>query len=444
MQLRDFLRLLGFLAGGLLIGLAVGAVAWTLCAALLAYVALLHGDLGRLLAWLRQHKRHEPPERPGVFEDLTLEIDYLRERHKKRKKKLANYLKQFQQATRALPDATVVLDTHDEVRWANGAAARDLGIRWPDDVGQRITNLVREPKLRSFIEQQSDDLSRTIEIESPTNAERQLSVLTAPYGNDQRILVARDITQLHRANQIRSDFVANVSHELRTPITVFRGYLENLAERSSEAPPGWQPALEQMALHAERMRGLVEELLLLSSLEAEDTVPDPAAVDVPGLIAEIHDRARELSGDKEHLFSLEVDGEVRVNGARNELYSAFSNLVFNAVQYTEARGIIRVRWYRDGAGAHFSVEDNGIGVAEEHLPRLTERFYRVDSSRRRLDGLGGTGLGLAIVKHVLARHGASLSIVSEPGRGSTFSADFPPETVVDEAAVDRRSARGGA
>ena len=328
--------------------------------------------------------------------------------------------------TRALPDATVVLDVNAEVRWANTAARRDLGIRWPEDVGQRITNLIRSPELRSFVESGRDDIA--IEIPSPSDPKRHLSVLLAPYGREQRLCVARDITQLHRVNQIRRDFVANVSHELRTPITVFRGYLETLASQSELCPPAWRPALAQMLSHAERMRMLVEELLLLSTLEREDRVPQPETVDVSELIGDIHARARELSGTREHLFALEIAPGLSVRGARSELYSAFSNLVFNAVSYTPARGVIRIRWYRDADGAHFEVEDNGIGISAEHLPRLTERFYRVEASRTRSEG--GTGLGLAIVKHVLQRHNAELVITSEPGKGSRFRCDFPPSEVV--------------
>lgn len=441
MQHQDVWRLLGFLLGGFVLGLIARAPLWGLLLASFAYIILLHRDLGSLLHWLRNRKEHDPPEQPGVFEELTLEIDYLRERHKKRKKKLANYLKQFQQATRALPDATVVLDADNEVRWANGAANRDLGIRWPDDVGQRITNLVRTPALRAYIEERSGEEGATVEIECPMARERILSVLAAPYGIDQRIVVARDVTQLHRANQIRSDFVANVSHELRTPITVFQGYLEMLRDQQHQCPPTWHPALEQMAQHTSRMRSLVEELLLLSSLEAESQVAESEAVDVPSLIGEIHHRARELSGQQEHFFTLEIDGSLWLRGARNELYSAFSNLLFNAVQYTPARGVIRVRWYHDEQGAHFSVEDNGIGIAQEHIPRLTERFYRVDPSRARGDGLGGTGLGLAIVKHVLVRHNGKLHITSEVGKGSVFRADFPPGEMQLQASPRASSAR---
>ncbi len=434
---RLTLLLLLALAVGALFGHAAEAVALTA----LGYCAWLHRNLHGLLAWLRDSKHREPPEPPGVFEEVAIEIDYLRERHKKRKKKLANYLKQFQQATRALPDATVVLDENGAVQWANQAAAKYLGIRWPDDLDQRITNLIRLPKVRDFVREH--DEAHTIEIPSPTDPNRFLSVLLAPYGKDQWLFVARDITQLHRTNQIRSDFVANVSHELRTPTTVFKGYLETLLDQKDQCPPSWRPALEQMSAHADRMQSLIEELLLLSRLEREDHVPDPQPVLVSEVLSDVLKQARMLSGTRDHIFSLEADPGLRVMGNRNEIYSAISNLVFNAVNYTSARGIIQVRWFRDDAGAHLEVQDNGIGIGEEHLDRITERFYRVDPSRSRSDG--GTGLGLAIVKHVLMRHDATLAVRSRLNEGSTFRCDFPPETIApEEAQVETRRRDGAA
>ena len=438
---KDFWRLTLVLLSALAVGALFGHAAEAAALAVLGYCVWLHRNLHGLLAWLRDSKHREPPEPPGVFEEIAVEIDYLRERHKKRKKKLANYLKQFQQATRALPDATVVLDEHGAVQWANQAAGRYLGIRWPEDVDQRITNLIRLPKVRDFV--QEHDEAHTIEIPSPMNPNRFLSILLAPYGKNQWLFVARDITQLHRANQIRSDFVANVSHELRTPTTVFKGYLETLLEQKDQCPPSWRPALEQMSAHADRMQSLIEELLLLSRLEREDHVPDPQPVLVGEVLSEVLKQARVLSGSRDHIFSLEADPTLRVLGNRNEIYSAISNLVFNAVNYTPQRGIVQVRWFRDEAGAHLEVQDNGIGIGEEHLDRITERFYRVDPSRSRSDG--GTGLGLAIVKHVLMRHDATLSVRSKLGEGSTFRCDFPPERIAaEEARPDARRRDGAA
>ena len=425
MTTHDFWRLFWLLAGAALVGAILGQLPAALALALAAHVLWLNRRLLALLNWLRDSKRFLPPDAPGVFEEISIEIDYLRERHKKRKKKLASYLKQFQQATRALPDATVVLDQDGAVQWANAAAGRDLGIRWPEDTGQRVTNLLRLPALRDFVREHAE--SRTLEIPSPTNQHRFLSVLLAPYGRDQWLFVARDVTQLHRINQIRSDFVANVSHELRTPTTVLRGFIEALRDQRDQAPPAWQAPLDQMHNHAERMQQLIEELLLLSRLEQDDYASQVESVAVGEMLAEILTQARNLSGLHEHLFSLEAQPGLRLRGNRLELYSAFSNLVFNAVHYTPPRGVIQIRWFSDDAGAHLEVQDNGVGIGEEHLERITERFYRIDQARSRL--AGGTGLGLAIVKHVLLRHAAKLDIKSREGEGSVFRCDFPPESV---------------
>jgi two-component system, OmpR family, phosphate regulon sensor histidine kinase PhoR len=425
---RDLWRLIGILLLALIAGALSGYYFACLFLGAMTHIAWMHRNLGGLLRFLRNSKNHIAPEPPGVFEEIALEIDYLRERHKKRKKKLANYLKQFQQATRALPDATVVLSEDGAVRWANEAAARHLGVRWPEDLGQRITNLIRVPKLRDFVTEQVH--ASAIEIPSPTNANRFLSVLLAPYGKSEYLFVARDITDLHRANQIRSDFVANVSHELRTPITVFRGYLETLVQQRAQAPTAWLPVLDQLDAHANRMQTLVEELLLLSRLEQEDHLRNPEPVAVNEILSDVLKTAREISGNREHIFALESDPSLEIMGSRMELMSAISNLVFNAVNYTPARGVIQLRWYRNNEGAHLEVQDNGIGIGAEHLERITERFYRVDSSRSR--GHGGTGLGLAIVKHVLIRHGATLSIKSKLGEGSVFRCDFPTPTIAPQ------------
>ena len=429
MTTNDFWRLFWLLAGATVVGAVLGQLPAALALALAAHVLWLNRRLEALLNWLRDSKRFLPPDAPGVFEDISIEIDYLRERHKKRKKKLASYLKQFQQATRALPDATVVLDQEGAVQWANAAAARDLGIRWPEDTGQRVTNLLRLPALRDFVREHAE--ARTLEIQSPTNQHRFLSVLLAPYGRDQWLFVARDVTQLHRINQIRSDFVANVSHELRTPTTVLKGFIEALRDQRELAPPTWQAPLDQMHNHAERMQQLIEELLLLSRLEQDDHASQLEPVAVGEMLADILIQARNLSGLHEHLFSLEAQPALQIRGNRQELFSAFSNLVFNAVHYTPPRGVIQIRWYSDDAGAHLEVQDNGVGMGEEHLERITERFYRIDHARSRL--VGGTGLGLSIVKHVLLRHEARLDIKSRLGEGSVFRCDFPLAAIVQPA-----------
>jgi len=432
MHTFDIIRLALTLFAGLLLGWALDSVTLGLLIALSLYCLWLHRNLSRLLGWVRHRKQAEAPDPRGVFEELCREVDYLRERHKKRKKKLGAYLKQFQQATRALPDSTVVLDEAGDVEWANKAAAEVLGIRWPEDRGQRISNLIRDPAVLEFIENHGSKSS--LDIASPIDSSIHLNVRLTRSGNRQRLFVARDVTQLHRANQIRSDFVANVSHELRTPITVLRGYVENMTAQTDLCPPAWRGALEQMGTHIGRMQAVVEDLLLLSGLEQRDRVEDPEPVPIAELIVDIHRRSQALDAHKDHIFMLEINTDVSIQGSHKELYSCLSNLIYNALNYTDERGIIEIHWYRDADGAHFSVKDNGIGISAEHIPRLTERFYRADSSRSR--ARGGTGLGLAIVKHILTRHRATLHIESEVGQGSMFRCDFPPEVIVEVGEVD--------
>jgi two-component system phosphate regulon sensor histidine kinase PhoR len=425
---RDLWRLTGILILAGIIGLAMGQVTLCLTLTLLAYALWQHNNLYQLLQWIRRRKEIEAPDAPGIYEAICREIDFLRTRHKKRKKKLGDYLHQFRQATAALPDAALVLGPQGEIQWANEAAGDYLGVHWPQDYRQRLTNLVRNPELPKFLRNQKDHPNSSIEIPSPVKPGCYLSITVGPFGEDQQLFVARDVTRLHRLNQIRSDFVANVSHELRTPVTVVSGYLETLAGDTDHCPPEWRPILEQMQHQTNRMRNVIEELLLLSRLEQDEKIAKPEIVDVPEMINNIYKDAQALYGPDRHLFYLEVDPKLLLIGARGELYSAFSNLIMNAIRYTPANGVIRIRWYQDPAGIHFAVSDTGIGIPEYHIPRLTERFYRVDQSRSRESG--GTGLGLAIVKHVLIRHKAKLHIESEIGQGSTFRCDFPPDLIV--------------
>lgn len=410
----------------LAIGMMVGYPATVLLLAAGVHIAWLYRNLWRLSHWIRERRRHDAPEIPGVFEAICREVDFFRDRHKRRKRKLSGYLKQFQAATAALPDATVVLDTRGSIHWANAAAAEYLGVRWPEDEGQRITNLLRQPELATALA--TEGSIPVFEFQSPRHEHMRLSMRIVPYGEDRRLFVARDITRLHQLNQVRSDFVANVSHELRTPLTVLMGYIEALSANPERAPPSWGSALGQMQKSAQRMSVMVEDLLLLSRLEAGTPEVSQEVVAVPALLTQILRDAQALSGEDRHLISLEMDHGLHLIGRSQEVHSAFSNLVVNAVRYTPPRGFIRVTWYADATGAHLRVTDTGIGIPADHLPRITERFYRVDRSRAR--SRGGTGLGLAIVKHVLNRHGASLHIESTPGQGSTFRCDFPLAAIV--------------
>ncbi len=434
MQTTDIRRLVLVFGIALMLGWVFGNIILALLVCLVLYCIWLHRQLDQLLRWIRDRKHHQAPEPRGVFEDLCREIDYFRERDKRRKKKLRNYLKQFRQATRALPDGTVVLDANGAVKWANKAATACLGIRWPDHKNQRIANLICTEELVEFIDVATKN-SR-IDIVSPVDPKIQLNVRLTPFGNNQRLFVARDVTQMHRANQIRSDFVANVSHELKTPITVLRGYLETMQANIEQCPPAWRTGLAQMDEHVGRMQTIVEDLLMLSKLEQNDKSDDQVSVSVAELIADIQRQSQNIAPQLDHMLALEIDTNLEIFGSSKELYSCFSNLVFNAIHYTDDRGVIEIRWYRDELGAHFSVKDAGSGIAAEHIPRLTERFYRVDRSRTR--ARGGTGLGLAIVKHVLTRHGATLHIESEIGVGSTFRCDFPLDAIVEAEPNDTK------
>jgi two-component system, OmpR family, phosphate regulon sensor histidine kinase PhoR len=435
---EDILRVATFLLTGALLGFLIEHLTLGLLVGALAYIVWELRSLRRLLLWLEHRKRCPAPEAPGVFEELCRGIDLIRDRNKSRKKKLSSYLKRFQEATAALPDATVVLGPNGEIEWANVPAREHLGVRWPHDARQRIVNLVRHPDLVALMKSGGGP-GKTIEIPSPVDASRQLAIMMVPYGKHQKLLVARDVTRVHRLNQTRSDFVANVSHELRTPLTVISGYIENLSLDEENCPPRWKPLLGQMQGQTQRMQEIIEELLMLSRLEQEDSIADQEMVLVPEMLNKIYQQAQALSGERGHIFYLEVDQELRLLGNEREIYSAFSNIVFNAVQYTPARGVIRMRWYRDSAGAHLEVRDTGIGIPPQHIPRLTERFYRVDRSRSRKKG--GTGLGLAIVKHVLNRHKAKLHVESTVGQGSLFRCDFPPEAIVEVEAIESGNQR---
>lgn len=423
-------RLLWVLLAATLLGAMLGRfwLGWGLGLAL--YLGYHVWQLRRLVNWLRSGKTRNIPEAGGLWGEVFHYI-YMRQRkHQQRKRQLEEILERFQQATSALPDATVVIGPKDEILWFNDAAAGLLGLHSAQDKGQPIDNLLRHPDFITYLQQNGRD-GEVLHIPSPVDDSLTISIHLINYGRDQRLLVARDVSQQRRLDQMRRDFVANVSHELRTPITVFSGFLETLMDSGDDCAARWQRSLVLMHQQATRMQHLVADLLMLSRLETDRSSPPRELVEVPALLAAIREDAQLLSGDKAHHITLEIESDLRLYGAERELHSAFSNIVSNAVRYTPAGGDIRIRWWSDTTGAHFSVSDTGIGIPAEHLPRLTERFYRVDTGRSR--EVGGTGLGLAIVKHVLTRHNARLRIDSRPGKGSTFTIDFPLDRLAGSA-----------
>jgi len=420
-------RIAGLAVAGLVLGLLFGNVELGLLAVLTAYLGWHIYNVHLLICWLREGRKFRPPEASGIWDDVFEHIYRLQQRNRKRKRELRRMLKRFHKITVALPDATVELRPGSEqIEWWNSAAAKYLGFEYPRDSGQRISNLLRHPEFIKYLHQQ--DYEQAIEIPSPVDEHITLRIRVIPYAGDRRLVVARDMTRMQQLERMRQDFVANVSHEMRTPLTVISGYLETLTD-TQNVTGEFAGQLKSMRQQAERMNRIVDELMLLSRLENEAISPDPQDVHVAALIDAVADQARELSGDAGHHVALDVDATLCIKGAESELYSAFSNLVFNAIRYTPAQGHITLRWKRSGDDAVFSVEDSGVGIAPHHIPRLTERFYRIDTGRSR--ATGGTGLGLAIVKHVLLRHDAELEISSEPDRGSCFRCRFPARRCVE-------------
>lgn len=421
----EFIRLALMLIGFWGVGLLVGQPGLLLVAGLITYLLWNLHNLRRLELWLREGRHYHPPEASGIWDEVFHLFYQVQQRARQRKRRLANILAEFQDATEAMPDATVVLGPHNEIRWFNTAAMQMLDFNTGQDVGQRIDNLIRYPVFNDFLDHGNEQ--GYVLIPAPVDESVTLSVRVVPYGSEQRLLILRDVSQQQRLEQMRRDFVANVSHELRTPLTVVAGFVETMQDDDTEFAQQWGHSLELMQQQTKRMQSIVEDLLLLSRLETDRNRPPTEPVAVPAILATVREDAEQLSADKRHTVTLEADSELGLLGADRELHSAFANLVTNAVRYTPQNGSIHIKWWEDERGAHYSVTDSGIGIERHHIPRLTERFYRVDVGRSR--DSGGTGLGLAIVKHVLNRHDGKLRIDSSPGRGSTFTIDFPKSRI---------------
>ena len=415
-------RLLLLLGVCLLLGLITGHYAWMLVIGLSAYLAWHLKQLLRLHKWLRTRQANEPPpDSQGLWGEVFDNIYHLQRRDQKARDRLQAVIDRVQESTAALKDAVIMLDRDGNLEWWNLAAENLLGLQTPQDSGQPMTNLIRDPRFSEYLDR--NNYFEPLELPSPISNRRRLQFHITQYGNREHLLLVRDVTRIHQLEQMRKDFVANVSHELRTPLTVISGYLETLLDNVEQINPRWRRALQQMQQQGERMQALLNDLLLLAKLEATDYPADNQPVAVEQLLLSIKHDAQALSAERNHRISLEADAAVKLKGSEAELRSAFSNLVFNAVKYTDDQGDIRIRWWSDEQGAHLEVQDSGQGIEPKHLPRLTERFYRVDSSRA--SNTGGTGLGLAIVKHVLLRHRARLEISSRVGEGSTFTCHFP-------------------
>lgn len=346
---------------------------------------------------------------------------------------LAAQLRDVLDVAASLPDALVLLDSSDRVRWFNAAARRLIGLRWPQDRGVVLAERLGDCELGAWLKTNSGEESA--ELAAPGDAALNLSAMLIPFGKRQRLLLARDISLVSRLEQIRRDFVANVSHELRTPLTVIHGYLELLDE---DDVPALAPVLTEMRAQSRRMGQIVEDLLTLSRLETQRGLAEEEHVALTPMFASLRKEAEALSLGR-HRITIQDMASMDLRGSVRELHSAFSNLVSNAVRYTPTGGEIAIVWRLTPDGAEYSVRDTGYGISAAHIARLAERFYRVSSSRSR--DTGGTGLGLSIVKHVLHLHQAHLTITSEPGKGSTFTCVFDRSRIVER---DAASANGAA
>jgi two-component system, OmpR family, phosphate regulon sensor histidine kinase PhoR len=417
----------GRLLGTVLIGLSAGWLfgnAWGgLACALTLHLAWILANLFRLEWWLRHRSYADPPDLGGVWGEIIAQIVRLHRRKRFHKQRFVQLMRQLQRSTAALPNGVVILNAQREIVWFNRMAARLLDLRRTADLGLRIENLLREPEFARYLEAQ--DYSNPVVIRPTTAEDCYLSLQVVPYGDGQQLMLVSDVSRQMRLEAVRRDFVANASHELRSPLTVITGYLETLSQDPA-LDRDLQGPVAEMRRQAERMTAIIRDLLELSRLEETDEIVGGESLDVAALIAMLR---KDVLARPVHPRDVRVtiDSDVHLIGDEPEIHSAFSNLVDNAAKYTPAEGSIEMKWSVDEEGGHFAVTDTGMGIPPEHIPRLTERFYRVDAGRSR--ATGGSGLGLAIVKHVLQRHGAELEVQSTLGVGSTFVCHFPAQRV---------------
>ena len=436
---REVSKIVGIALVGVFVGWIFEHALLGYAVAVTLYLGIQLRHLRALRQWLEAPKHVELHEPGGIWGEVFEKLLDLQKRNRKRKKKLAAIVSEFQASTAALPDGAVVLSVRGEIAWFNKAAQALLGLRGQQDVGIRIPNLIRHPDFTDYFA--DSEYVNELEVPSPINHNVRIALKIIPYGKDQRLMIVRDVSELRRLETARRDFVANASHELRTPLTVLRGYLDMIEPESRGPGPlaPWRMPINEMRTQSARMESLINDMLKLAKLESDvDTRQE--VLDVPHVLQRVLDEARAMSQGT-HVIEGQIDMELFLFGRETEAQSIFSNLVSNAVRYTPEQGRIEVRWYGDTEGAHFSVTDSGIGIAEDDIPRLTERFYRVDVGRSRASG--GTGLGLSIVKHALHRHEGHLEIQSKLGEGSTFICHFPAHRVHRAEEPPEKSALAG-
>jgi two-component system, OmpR family, phosphate regulon sensor histidine kinase PhoR len=417
-------RLLGTVVVGAGLGWLFGNLWGGLAVALALHLTWVLTNLFRLEWWLRHRSFADPPDVGGVWGEIIAQIVRLHRRKRFHKQRFVQLMRQLQRSTAALPNGVVILNAQREIVWFNRTGARLLNLRRTADLGMRIEHLLREPEFVRYLA--GGDYANPVVIRTTGGEDCYLSLQVAPYGDGQLLLLVSDVSRQMRLEAVRRDFVANASHELRSPLTVISGYLETLSQDPALAPDLQGPVAE-MRRQAERMTSIIRDLLELSRLEETDEVVGGQPIDIGALLALLR---KDVLARPSHPRDVRVhiDSQERLLGDEPEIHSALSNLVDNAAKYTPVEGSIDMRWWVDEEGGHFAVSDTGMGIPPEHIPRLTERFYRVDAGRSRVTG--GSGLGLAIVKHALQRHNGTLDVQSTLGAGSTFTCHFPLERIV--------------
>jgi two-component system phosphate regulon sensor histidine kinase PhoR len=413
----------------------ISLVTWASCDATTALLVFTGGVLiylfihlywlHQLNQWLKKPVLNHIPNGSGVWEDVFAALYQEQRRHSRNQNQLSSALGRFRHAASALPDGVVVLNADNAIEWCNPPAEKKLGLDLRQDENQPISYLVRDGAFVQYLQKQ--EYAEPMKLKSWRNAELTLEIQLIPFGTKQKLLICRDVTQLEKIEAMRRDFIANVSHELRTPLTVVGGFVETLLDMDGAIPDSTRSYFNMMLEQTTRMRHLIDDLLTLSHIESNAQAPEDSPIEMSSLLNMIINDAKALSQGK-HLITAQIDPQLNLVGAMVELQSALSNLISNAIRYTPEGGVINVTWGKRNNEAVFSVIDNGIGIEQNHIDRLTERFYRVDRSRSR--ETGGTGLGLSIVKHILTRHQAKLEISSELGVGSTFSEVFPASRIL--------------
>ncbi len=401
---------------------------------LLIYIASHISWLHQLQTWFKNPDLKNLPEGSGVWESLFSTLLKYERNNISNQNQLSAALERFNLTANAIPDGLVILSPSNEIEWCTPNAEAQLGLDLKTDKNLPIVNLVRDSHFIAHL--YSADFSEPFKLKSWRNPEVIYEIQLIQLAAKQKLLICRDMTQLEKVDAMRRDFIANVSHELRTPLTVVGGFLETLSDTEGAVPEGLKNYFSMMEEQTLRMRRIIEDLLTLSTIESNIDAPDDTTIDMSKLLKQIQNDALGLSqglNKTKHKIELEVDPKLNITGSQDELQSALTNLVSNAVRYTPKGGEIWMTWHMQKEHAVFSVRDTGIGIEQQHIDRLTERFYRVDRGRSR--ETGGTGLGLSIVKHILIRHQAKLEINSEIGTGSTFSVVFPKARIVNKKSV---------